>query len=69
MGPMKDVSASFAEGTEIQSLLEQGYVRAAMELGSLWYRPEQITLQDRVHVRMLGTPEAWSLFVRGARAI
>ena len=69
MGPVKDISARFADGAELQALQERGYHRVPTEAGGLWYQPERIVLGDQVHIRELGTPESYSLFVRGAKAV
>ena len=69
MGPVKDISARFVEGTELQSLQEQGFQRVPTEVGGLWYHPDKIVLGEEVRIRLLGDLWSNSIFVRGARAI
>ena len=69
MGTVKDISARLADKDEGQRLQEQGYIRVPTALGGLWHQPEHIRLGELVQIRLLGSPESYSIFVRGARAL
>jgi len=44
-GPVKNVSARFAEGNE-ELLLNMGYETTETELGQLYYHPNQVIMSD-----------------------
>ena len=66
-GSYKDVTASFADGTE-QWLVEDGYISGDTEIGKIFYRPQEITFGEKPEINMVRTLFGSRVVMKGIKA-